>query len=157
MIQTHKKAIELISQKYFSRIVAFGDKKHATPHSLLDNKTSTLFSISNSHCTFRDHNGNLWITIPETLMVNKKRYYPVIGDTYSCDEITISFCAIETIVEMATNYFEKFIDPYYGFDLNWNLNFFCEETEGEKIRYQLVESKFKSSQHHEIDAYISFN
>lgn len=153
-MQTEKKAIELISQKFYSRIVAVQDTMRK---SILDDKNGTLFTISNSHYTFRDQNGNFWLTIPENLIVNKKRYYPETGDIYTCNGINLSFSTKEKIVNMAADYFQNFIDPFYGFDVHQKLCFFYDEENGKKHQYRLVASKFKSCAHKKIKAFISFN
>lgn len=156
-MQAEKKAIELISRKYSSRIVALHESKDDLRQSILDNKNGTLFSMYNSQYTFRDIDGNIWLSVSKSILINDKMYYPVAGDRYTFDKRIIYFVTKENLIEMAIDYFEKFIDPYYGLELSWKLNLFCEDINGQKHNYQLVESKFKSCAHKEISAYISFN
>lgn len=156
-MQVEKRALELISQKYYSPIETLHDDKNTRVKSIVDTSNGSLFCISNSYCSFKDQDGNIWLTIPKKVIINEKRYYPVIGDTYICDDIRYSFTTIDKIVEMASDYFEKFIIPYFGLQIYWRICHFQDILNGTKCHYKLYEMKFKSSSYKEIQAYISSN
>ncbi|KUJ60691.1 hypothetical protein AR687_16815 [Flavobacteriaceae bacterium CRH] len=156
---TTKKAIELVSQKYHSPIIVLGNNKQGINNCILDTNNGTLFSFSeNNSFTFKDKHGNFWLTIPKSFVFNDKHYYPKIGDVFTrTDGIKYFFKTGDEVVNVASAYFEKYIDIYYGFNVQWKLCYFSENEEDRKCHYKLVDQKFKSAMYDKIKAYISIN
>lgn len=153
-MQLEKKAIEFLSRKYFSPIVVLQDNEDPALHSILDTNNGTSFSISNSIFFFTDKHGAIWLPIPKRFIINHKRYYPALGDSYICDEIKYTFTTKEAVITMAINYFENFLNADYGLEKkeSWMLFFFDKE------RYDLPYNCFKYKKNNqEIKHYISNN
>lgn len=142
--------IQLINQKYRLPIIVLNNTK---TKSVLNTDDRSLFSISDSQYTFRDQDGNFWLTIPKKLIINKKKYYPLPGDNYTCDGIKYSFRTQKAVIAIAATYLEKFIDIDYGLekDISWHLFFDKRE------RYVIPYTCFKSEKHSRIQSCISNN
>ncbi|MBS7230536.1 hypothetical protein KHA90_05830 [Flavobacterium psychroterrae] len=152
-MQLEEKARELISKKYYSPVVVLNDNKNITLNSVLDTSNGTLFTICDSHYSFKDQEGNFWLTIPKKLIINDEQYYPVIGNRYICDGIKYSFRTKEVVIAMAIDYFKKHIRKDYTLKKKkkWHL-FFCMGQ-----RYVLPYKSFKSRTNSKIKFYISNN
>lgn len=153
-MQLEKKAINLIFQKYRHSIIVSQNKKDSTFNSILDSNNGTLLNFSTSQYTFKDKDGNFWLTIPKNLIINGEKYYPVVGDSYICDEIKYSFCTKEFVVAMAADYFEYFVDHNYAVKIKENYHVFIVE----KKIYSLPHNCFKVKIHNKkTRGSISFN
>lgn len=152
-MNVEKKAIELLSQRYHSPIIKLNNNKNHTLKSIVDTRNGALFSFSNAYYSFKDQEGNFWLTLPKTLIINDKEHNPVVGNRYICDGIKYSFRTQDVVIAMAANYFENFIDTDYGLKKKskWHL-FFCE-----RERYVMPYNCFKSQKHKNIKIYISNN
>lgn len=152
-MKTAEKAIQLLYQKYRLPIVVLGDNKNNKLKSVLNTDDGTLFSIADSQYTFRDQDGNFWLTIPKKLIINEKRYYPVPGDSYAFNGMSYFFREPKDVIAMATDYFESFIDTDYGLEkeISWHLFFDKHE------HYVVPYTCFKSEKHTKMEAYISNN
>jgi hypothetical protein len=152
-MKTIERAIHLLNQKYLLPIIVIGNNINSKRKSILNTEDGTLFTISNSQYTFKDHNGNFWLTIPKRLIINEKRYYPTLGDNYTCNGINYFFKSEKEIIFIATTYFENFIFTDYRLekDISWHLFF----DDGE--RYVVPYTCFKSDKYTKIQVTISYN
>lgn len=158
-METDKKIIELLTQKYFQNIIIhdyFEKDKNAL---IVDTLTDTLFTITDNFLfSFKDKNDNCWSTLPESIYLNDKIYYPQLGDCVTrSDGIKHVFITKEEVIEMATAYFKKFLIPFYGLTVQWRICHFEEIINGIKCSYKLSEKKFKAADHKKIKAFISLN
>lgn len=157
-MDTLQKIKELLSQKYYPFISVSDDYKKSKSVTIHDKDSGAIFEIiEDSVYSFKDHKGNFWLTIPETCIVNKQRFYPVVGDRLTCDKIQYSFTTKEAVIEMATHYFKDFIDPYYGFKAVIHGMYFFENKDDKSDKYFVIFQEFKSRKHDEIKAFISCN
>ncbi|WP_289660948.1 hypothetical protein [Flavobacterium panacagri] len=157
-MQTIQKVIELLSQKYKSRISILNNNLDGRFSSILDTKNGTMFSVSfDSLYVFKDSDNNFWSTTPRSFIYNDKKYYPKAGEEYTRkDGIKYIFTTREEVLEKAAAYFGKFIDSNYGIKIvNQKLFFYEGRDKTEKI--DLNHQKFKSKLFGKIDTYISFN
>ena len=156
---TKEKLIRLLTQKYQNHILIHGDYNKNKSTLLVDSNTSTLFTITDDFLfSFKDKDDNSWSTVPKSLYIKDKKYYPQLGDSITrSDGVKHYFTTKEEVVEMAIAYFNKFIIPYYGLQVNCRICHFQEITNGIPYHYKLSEMKFKSSSYKEIQAYISSN
>jgi len=156
---TKDKLLKLLTQKYLFPISIHGNYEKNKSALLLDTNSGTLFTITDNFLlSFKDEDHNTWSTVPKSLFINEKQYYPPLGDSITrTDGVKHYFTTKEHVIEMATAYFEKFIIPYYGLKVNWRICYFKEIINGTKYSYKLSEMKFKSSSYKHIKAYISSN
>jgi len=158
-MQTQEKLSRLLTQKYLHNILIYGDYNKNQSAVIVDSNTSTLFTITDNFLfSFKNKNDNSWSTLPKSLYINDKQYYPKLGDSITRnDGVQHYFTTKKEVVEMAIAYFEKFIIPHYGFQVNSRICHFEDIINGEKYTYNLSEIKFKSSSYKKIKAYISSN
>ncbi|MFQ6603906.1 hypothetical protein [Flavobacterium sp. C3NV] len=158
-MQTKEKLNSLLTQKYRHNIVIYGDYNKNKSVVLVDSNTSTLLTITDDFFfSFKDKNHNSWSTVPPSLYVNGQQYYPQPGDSITrTDGVKHHFTTKQEVIAMAAAYFEKFIIPYYGLEVNWRICHFQDIQNGTRYNYKLSEMKFKSSSYEEINAYISSN
>ncbi|UUW11501.1 hypothetical protein NLG42_11980 [Flavobacterium plurextorum] len=158
-MQTTEKIGKLLSSKYRPFIEILSNSKNCDSNVIVDSITGAMFSVqTNFLFLFKDKDDNMWLTIPKSLMINNKQYYPKVGDTISrSDGIKYHFTTKEEVVNMAIEYFEKFIDPYFGMIVTMEGQLFFENEEGRRTKFCGIYQKFKSKAYDKIDAYISSN
>lgn len=154
-----QKINELLLNKYHSNIELFGNYDVNKSALLIDSKSGALFTITDDFLfSFKDKDDNSWSTIPKSLFINGKEYYPNIGDSITRnDGITHFFTTKEKVLEKALKYFESHIDRYYGLEVEWSVSSFHEYIKRERCSYKLFDTKFKSAEFDFIDYYISSN
>lgn len=78
---------------------------------LVDTENETMFTVyGNFLYCFKAENFDTWSTVPESASVNGEIFYPQLGDTITRnDGAKHIFTTKETVITMATEYFEKFI------------------------------------------------
>lgn len=157
-MQITEKAFQLLSQKFYSRIVIVGDYKKNKHVGLLDKENDTLFTVSNNFLySFKDKYGNVWLTIPKSLVINEREYSPTVGDTVTYEGIEYSFTTKEAVVELATKYFENFIDPDFGILMVMQVMYFFENKKNKKVKHPVAFKKFKYKIHDKIEAFTFCN
>ncbi|WP_433810752.1 hypothetical protein [Flavobacterium johnsoniae] len=157
-MQSQELLQNLLSQKYRKPIVTKGDYKTRKSAALLDTDNGTFFNVSADFLFyFKDKNDNVWLTIPKELIINGKIYYPKPGDSFTNLGTTHYFTTKEAVIEMAYSYFKQFENPHYGIERVTNGMYFFENSGGKTDKYFVVFQKFKSSNHPQIEAYISSN
>ncbi|MEN2488600.1 hypothetical protein AAYQ05_12445 [Flavobacterium sp. B11] len=106
-----KKLAALLSKKFNTNITILEDVDSNT-FSILDNDNGTILVISNrDQFYFKDQHRNLWLSFLESFHVDGKQYDPKMGDSYTLNNgVQYNFTTKESILEMASNYFEKHID-----------------------------------------------
>ncbi|MFB9079655.1 hypothetical protein ACFFLS_07185 [Flavobacterium procerum] len=159
IMQTTEKIVKLLSSKYRPFIEIMNNSNNFNSNVIVDSITGTMFSIqANFLFSFKDKDDNMWLTIPESLIINDKKYYPKVGDTISrSDGIEYHFTTKEEVVKMAIEYFEKFIDPYFGMIVIMEGLLFFENEGGRRTKFCGMHQKFKSQAYDKIDAFISSN
>ncbi|MCP2025367.1 hypothetical protein L1276_000507 [Flavobacterium sp. HSC-32F16] len=158
-MQTQELLQNLLTQKYIKSIVIEGNYMTNKSAVLLDSQNGTVFSVSADFLFyFKDKSNNGWLTIPEELILNGKKYYPQLGDSITKnDGTTYYFTTKEAVIEMASSYFKKFIDPHYGIQtIVHGLSFF-ENIDDKSDIYWVIFQKFKSRKHQQIEAFVSSN
>lgn len=153
-----KKFNELITQKYYPLISIIGNYKKDKNIIIHNTVSDVAFeAFEDSLYKFKDEEKNFWMTIPKKIIINDKRFYPVVGNVLTCDGVKYRFTTKEIVIEMASAYFKKFIDPHYGIQtIVHGLSFF-ENSDDKTDRYWVVFQKFKSLKHNQIEAFISSN
>lgn len=107
-----KKITELTSKKYSTNITIMGDYEGSNNTSILDNDNGTILVVSDrDQFYFRDPQRNLWLSVLDSFHIDGKQHHPELGDSYTLNHgVQYSFTTKETIVEMASNYFERHAD-----------------------------------------------
>ncbi|WP_343694591.1 hypothetical protein [Flavobacterium sp.] len=103
------KIIQLLSQKYNSNISILGDFQTRKPASILDTFNKTIFiALNDSIASFKDQNGNLWLTAIDSFSVDGQEHFPKTGDCFTLkNDLKYSFVSKEEVITMAEAYFEK--------------------------------------------------
>ncbi|MFB3389797.1 hypothetical protein [Flavobacterium sp. LAR06] len=153
-MQQRRTIRELFKQKYQYPISLLSISKTGKPNYLLNTDNGSFFAASGSICTFRDEDGNIWSTIPETVTVNGVRCFPVEGIQYILDGgVQCTFVPANFVVARAKEYFEKFAYINYGIEIKLNSLLFFYEGNLYLIDYQL----FKLKIHDNMGAFQSYN
>lgn len=154
-----QKLKKLLSHNYHANIVIEETEGRPKVIIIADSNSGTMFwAVENAMFSFKDEDDNMWSTVPDSLIINDEKHHPQIGHSITGpDGETCIFSTEETILGMATHYFEKHIDIFYGFDLSWNVHTFGERIKGKIYTYELLERGFKSALYEKIDWYISSN
>ncbi|WP_433778158.1 hypothetical protein [Flavobacterium anhuiense] len=100
--------MEIMTHNYSPRIFVLNETREKA---LVDTENETLFIVyDNFLYSFKAANFDSWSTIPESVEINGRIYYPQLGDTITrSDGATHIFTTKEIVIAMATEYFEKFI------------------------------------------------
>lgn len=158
-MQTNEILQNLLTERYIKPIVVEGNYAACKSAALLNPESGTVFSVASDFLfMFQDQNRNGWLTIPNQLTINGKKYYPKLGDRIiNNDGTTYSFTTKEAIIEMAYNYFKEYINHHFGIQTVIEGMSFFENSDDKTDKYFVVFQKFKSRIHPQIDAFISSN
>ena len=156
---TTQKLKKLLSHNYRANIVIEENEGPPKVLIILDAISGTMFwAVENAMFSFKDQDDNIWSTVPDSLIINNEKHHPQVGHSITGpDGETCIFSTEETILGMATCYFEKHIDIFYGFDLCRKLHTFQEKINGKPYTYELLERGFKAASYKGIEWYISSN
>ncbi|WP_431242105.1 hypothetical protein ACQ9BO_19525 [Flavobacterium sp. P21] len=157
-METAQNVIDLLSQKYKSRISVLTNTLENKFCSILDTKNGTIFSVScESLFVFKDSKNNFWSTTPKSFIYNNQKHYPTEGQEYtSKNGAKYTFTNKEAVLKRAVAYFEKFIDPCYGIKIA-NEKFIIYESLDKTKFLALNLQKFKARMFSKVDTYLSFN
>jgi hypothetical protein len=110
-MRNSQKINDLLSTNYNSNVSLLGDHLRSKYASIVDTNNGTAFIVSTDLFFFKDQNGNLWMTLIKSLVINAKQYQPKIGELYSLTSgVKYNFTTKEEVVDLAISYFSKHLN-----------------------------------------------
>ncbi|MHC0446231.1 hypothetical protein ACWA1F_12550 [Flavobacterium sp. 3-218] len=156
-MEIEEKLNKLLAEKFFPNISILRDSKEKIISILDSQNGSTLIISHDSLFAFTDAENETWVNIPEKLIINGVRHYPKIGDAITGDGLKYYFTTKEIVIDMAWEYFKRFIDKHFGILVRMESAFF-RHIEGDVChRFPVFFKNFKSRAYDKIDFYISSN